>query len=240
MMTTSTLSISLALLGGVLNVLSPCVLPILPVLLGRSLTTSHSTSTPQSHTYGPVALVGGLIAGFALAGSLLGITASWFTGLVNLLRNGAIALLLFLGLLAIFPTWSYRIFSYIPVGKWAKKPVRIGLMGEFWLGTQLGLLWTPCAGPVLGGILVLAAVNHQVISAFWLLVAYGIGAGLPLLAIAYGGRVFSQKILNIRSHSAALQQIGGVAIAATAIAILLGWDVQIQLWLAPFFPTQSL
>ncbi|MEH2419636.1 MAG: cytochrome c biogenesis CcdA family protein [Nostoc sp.] len=230
-MTTSTLSISLALLGGVLNVLSPCVLPILPVLLGRSL---------QSHTYGPVALVTGLIAGFALAGSLLGVTASWFTGLANLLRNVAIALLLFLGLLAIFPTWSYRIFTYIPVGNWAKKPRRIGLMGEFWLGTQLGLLWTPCAGPVLGGILVLAAVNHQVAGAFGLLVAYGIGAGLPLLAIAYGGRILSKRILNLRSHSAALQRVGGVAIAATAIAILLGWDVQIQLWLAPFFPTQPL
>ncbi|MEH2252069.1 cytochrome c biogenesis CcdA family protein [Nostoc sp.] len=230
-MTTSTLSISLALLGGVLNVLSPCVLPILPVLLGRSL---------QSHTYGPVALVTGLIAGFALAGSLLGVTASWFTGLANLLRNVAIALLLFLGLLASFPTWSYRIFTYIPVGNWAKKPRRIGLMGEFWLGTQLGLLWTPCAGPVLGGILVLAAVNHQVAGAFGLLVAYGIGAGLPLLAIAYGGRILSKRILNLRSHSAALQRVGGVAIAATAIAILLGWDVQIQLWLAPFFPTQPL
>ena len=230
-MTTSTLSTSLALLGGVLNVLSPCVLPILPVLLGRSI---------QSHTYGPVALVAGLIAGFALAGSLLGVTASWFTGVINLLRNGAIALLLFLGLLAIFPTWSYRIFTYIPVGNWAKKPRRIGLMGEFWLGTQLGLLWTPCAGPVLGGILVLAAVNHQVVGAFWLLVAYGIGAGLPLLAIAYGGRILSQRILNLRSHSAALQRVGGVAIVASAIAILLGWDVQIQLWLAPFFPTQPL
>ncbi|MEH2403514.1 cytochrome c biogenesis CcdA family protein [Nostoc sp.] len=239
-MTTSTLSISLALLGGVLNVLSPCVLPILPVLLGRCLTTSRSASTLQSHTYGPVALVTGLIAGFALAGSLLGVTASWFTGLANLLRNAAIALLLFLGLLAIFPTWSYRIFTYIPIGNWAKKPRRIGLMGEFWLGTQLGLLWTPCAGPVLGGILVLAAVNHQVAGAFGLLVAYGIGAGLPLLAIAYGGRILSQRILNLRSHSTALQRVGGVAIVATAIAILLGWDVQIQLWLAPFFPTQPL
>ncbi|MEH2067311.1 MAG: cytochrome c biogenesis CcdA family protein [Nostoc sp.] len=227
-MATSTLSIGLAFLGGVLNVLSPCVLPILPVLLGRSL---------QSHTYGAVALVGGLVAGFALAGSLLGVTAAWFTGLANFLRNLAIALLLFLGTLAIFPNWSYRLFSYIPVGKWTKKPVRVGLLGEFWLGTQLGLLWTPCAGPVLGGILVLAAVNHQVAGAFGLLVAYGVGAGIPLLAIAYGGRVISQRLLNLRSHSAVLQQLGGVAIVATAIAIVLGWDVQVQLWLAPFFPT---
>ncbi len=227
-MTTSTLSTGLALLGGVLTVLSPCILPILPVLVGRSL---------QSHTYGPVALVAGLVGGFALAGSLLGVTASWFTVLANLLRSGAIALLLFLGLLAIFPTWSYRLFSYLPIGNWTKEPVRIGLLGEFWLGTQMGLLWTPCAGPVLGGILVLAAVNHQVASAFGLLVAYGVGAALPLLAIAYGGRTLSRRLLNLRSYSATLQRVGGVAIVATAIAILLGWDVQVQLWLAPLFPT---
>jgi cytochrome c-type biogenesis protein len=226
-MTNSSLSMGLALLGGVLTVLSPCVLPILPVLLGRSL---------QSHTYGPLALVMGLIAGFSLAGSLLGLTASWLTGLANLLRYGAIAILLFLGILAIFPSWSYRVFSYIPVGKWTNKSEQVGLVGEFWLGTQLGLLWTPCAGPVLGGILVLAAVKHQIASAFGLLVAYGIGAGLPLLAIAYGGRAFSQRILNLRAHSAVLQRVGGLMIVVTAISIILGWDVQVQLWLAPFFP----
>jgi cytochrome c biogenesis protein CcdA len=207
------------------------VLPILPVIVGRSL---------QSHPYGPVALVAGLIGGFAVTGSLLGITASWFTGLANVLRYGAIALLMSLGLLAIFPSWGYRLFSYLPVGNWTRKPLPMGLMGEFWLGTQLGLLWTPCAGPVLGGILVLAAVSHQVASAFGLLVTYGVGAALPLLAIAYGGRSLSRRLLKLRAHSAILQRVGGVMIAASAIAILLGWDVQIQLWLAPVFPTLPL
>jgi len=230
-MASATLSTGLALLGGVLTVLSPCVLPILPILVGRSL---------QSHIYGPVALVTGLVGGFAVAGSLLGIAASWFTGLANGLRYGAIALLLLLGLCTIFPNLSYRFFSYLPFGKLTKEPVRIGLWGEFWLGTQLGLLWTPCAGPVLGGILVLAAVNHQVASAFGLLVAYGIGAAIPLLAIAYGGRAFSQRLLKLRAHSGMVQRVGGVVIVVTAIAILLGWDVQIQLWLAPFFPSLSL
>jgi cytochrome c-type biogenesis protein len=226
-MTPFTLSAGLAVSGGVLTVLSPCVLPILPVLVGRSL---------QSHRYGPVALVAGLVGGFAVTGSLLGVTASWFTGLANWLRSGAIALLLILGLLAIFPNWGYRLLSYLPVGKGMREPIRIGLAGEFWLGTQLGLLWTPCAGPVLGSILVLAAVDHQVKTAFGLLVAYGVGAALPLLAIAYGGRALSQRLLKLRARSAMLQRIGGVAIATTAIAILLGWDIQIQLWLAPLFP----
>jgi cytochrome c-type biogenesis protein len=223
-------SAGLALLGGVLTVLSPCILPILPILVGRSL---------QSHRYGPIALVIGLTSGFAVAGSLLGITASWFTGLTNGLRSGAIVLLLFLGLLAVFPNWSDRLFRYLPVGR-LREPKRIGLIGEFWLGTQLGLLWTPCAGPVLASILVLAAVDHQVLGAFGLLVIYGIGAALPMLAIAYGGRTLSQRLLKLRAHSQTLRRIGGVMIVVTAIAILVGWDVQVQLWLAPLFPPLSL
>ncbi len=230
-MTTSNLSTGLAVLGGLVTVLSPCILPILPILVSRSL---------QSSSYGPVALVIGLVSGFAVTGSLLGITASWLTGLANILRYGAIAILLFLGLLAIFPAWSYRLFSYLPTSKWVKEPKSLGLVGEFWLGTQLGLLWTPCAGPVLGSILLLAVANHEITSAFGLLVAYGVGAAIPLLGIAYGGRVFSQRLLKLRSHSALLQRLGGIIIILTAIAILLGWDTEIQLRLAPLFPPLSL
>jgi cytochrome c biogenesis protein CcdA len=109
-------------------------------------------------------------------------------------------------------------------------------MGEFWLGTQLGLLWTPCAGPILGSILVLAAVKHDAILAFYLLLFYGLGAGIPLLALAYGGRRISQYFLGLRPKTIILQKVGGTIIVFSAIAILLGWDIEIQLWLAPFFP----
>ncbi len=227
----SAISIELAILAGTLTALSPCVLPILPLLIGRSL---------QSHRYGPVALGIGLVSGFAVAGSVLGIGASWLSGLTNFLRYGALALLFALGILALFPNWSYRLFGYLPIARWTKEQPRIGLWGEFYLGTQLGLLWTPCAGPILGSILVLAAVKHQVLSAFGLLIAYGLGAALPLIALAYGGRRLSQKLLGLRSSSVLLQKIGGVIVIITAIAILLGWDVQIQLLLAPFFPPLTL
>ena len=231
----TTLPLGLALLAGVLTVLSPCVLPILPIIVGRSL---------QSHPYGPVVLVSGLVSGFAVAGSLLGITASWFTGVANGIRLFAIVLLLVLGLLAIFPYWSDRMFSTLRIHRFQSSPSKStapkGLLGEFWLGTQLGLLWTPCAGPILGSILVLAAIDHQVAGAFRLLLVYGIGAALPLLAIAYGGRTLSRRLFKIRAYGATLQRVGGVIVVMTAIAILLGWDVQIQLWLAPLFPNQSL
>ncbi len=230
-MNLSTLSVQVSVLAGIVTVLSPCILPILPVMVGRSL---------QSHRFGSIALVIGLVAGFAIAGSLLGISASWLTGLASFLRYGAIALLLLLGILTLFPNWSYYLFSYLPLQRWTKERPRIGLWGEFWLGTQLGLLWTPCAGPVLGGILVLAAVHHQVGSAFGLLLAYGFGAALPLLMIAYGGRKLTQRLLGLRRHSKILQKIGGAIVIITALSMLLGWDVQIQLWLAPFFPSLSI
>jgi cytochrome c-type biogenesis protein len=226
----TTLPLGLALLGGMLTTLSPCVLPILPIVVGRSL---------QSHRYAPVILVAGLVSGFAAAGSLLGVTASWLPSLANGIRLSAIVLLLGLGLLAIFPKWRdvffHELFRILRLNR-LQTSSPIGLVGEFWLGSQLGLLWTPCAGPVLGSILVLAAVEHQVIGAFWLLLVYGLGAGLPLLAIAYGGRSLSRKLLKIRAHSERLQRIGGVIVVVTAIVILLGWDVRIQLLLAPLFP----
>jgi cytochrome c-type biogenesis protein len=227
-MTNTSISLGIAILGGSLTVLSPCVLPVLPILIGRSLSQNR---------WGPVVLVAGLISGFAVTGSLLGITSSWFAGFSSSLRTLAIIFLLFMGLLSVFPKWSYKLLSYLQLSRFKKLP---GLSGEFWLGTQLGLLWTPCAGPVLGSILVLAAVEHQVTSAFGLLLFYGIGAGIPLLAIAYAGRYVSTSLLGLRAHSNSLQRIGGVVIAMTAIAILLGWDVEIQLWLAPLFPPQKL
>lgn len=229
-MPTLTPSIGLAFAGGILTVLSPCVLPILPIVVGRSL---------LSHRLGPVALVAGLVGGFAVAGSLLGITASWLTGLTNGLRMFAVMALLILGALTVFPTWSYRLFSVLPIGHWGESK-RVGLTGEFWLGTQLGLLWTPCAGPVLGAILVIAATTSQIAGAFGLLLAYGVGAAFPLLAIAYGGRRLGQSFLRLRPHSALLQKVGGGMIIVAAIAILFGWDIEIQLWLAPFFPTVPL
>jgi cytochrome c-type biogenesis protein len=228
----SPLSLALALLGGLLTVLSPCVLPILPILLGRSL---------QTHRYAPIFLVAGLIAGFAVAGCLLGFASNWVTGFANFLRILAIATLILLGVLAIFPNqiWSRFRFPF-RLNLRFKEPERIGLVGEFWLGTQLGLLWTPCAGPMLGSIILLAVSSHQVLSAFILFLVYGIGAGLPMLAIAYSGRYISQSLLKLRSRSQLLQRLGGVMMVITAIAIINGWDVQIQLWLAPFFPPLAL
>ncbi len=221
----SPLTFGFALGGGLLTILSPCVLPVIPLVLGRSF---------KSHRLGPVMLMLGLVSSFALVGSLLGVASSWFVGFTNLLRNVAVGLLFGLGVLAIFPELSYRLMSYVQFGK-AWEPKTPSLWSEFWIGTQLGLLWTPCAGPALGSILVLAAVKHEVLGALGLLTVYGLGAGIPLLVLAYGSRHVSSW-RRLLPYTGAFQRIGGILMAGTAIAILLGWDVELQLWLAPLFP----
>ncbi len=222
----SPLTFGFALGGGLLTILSPCVLPVIPLVLGRSF---------KSHRLGPVVLVLGLVSGFAVIGSLLGVASSWFVGFANLLRNVAVGLLFGLGVLAIFPELSYRFMSYWQFGK-AWEPKTPSLWSEFWIGTQLGLLWTPCAGPALGSILVLAAVKHEVLGALGLLTVYGLGAGIPLLTIAYSSRHITNSSRRLLPYAGKLQGIGGILMAGTAIAILLGWDVEVQLWLAPLFP----
>jgi cytochrome c-type biogenesis protein len=204
-MTTQALSIGLAFGGGIVTVLSPCILPVLPIIVGRSL---------QSHRYGSIAIGLGLTGDFAITGSLLGIFASWIPNLPDALRAVAIAILLVTGLLSIFPKWGYRFFHIFSIK--VDRPNSIGLVGEFWLGSQLGLLWTPCAGPVLASILLLAAVQHQPLQAFGMLVVYGLGAAVPMLIFAYGGRYLGQRLLQLRSHSGTIQKIGGMMVITTA------------------------
>jgi cytochrome c-type biogenesis protein len=103
------LTFGFALGGGLLTILSPCVLPVIPLVLGRSF---------KSHRLGPVMLVLGLVSGFAVIGSLLGVASSWFVGFANILRNVAVGLLFGLGLLAIFPKLSYWMMSYLQFGKY--------------------------------------------------------------------------------------------------------------------------
>jgi len=229
-MSSVSLSVGLAIAAGMVTVISPCILPVLPIIIGRSLST---------HRFGPLVLITGLVAGFAIAGSLIGITAQWLGGLMSILRSASLALLFGLGFLTLFPNWSYRIFGALPIQQWIQDPSAIGLWGEFWIGTQLGLLWTPCAGPVLSSILLLA-INQHWHQSLGLLMAYGFGAACPMLAIAYGGKTIAQRFVILRSRSSQLTRIGGALIVMTAIAILLGWDVQIQLLLAPLFPQISI
>jgi cytochrome c biogenesis protein CcdA len=115
--------------------------------------------------------------------------------------------------------------------------VRQGNIGGFILGTTLGLVWTPCAGPVLGSILTIVATSSDTAWASLLLVVYAIGAAIPMLAIAYGGQAVTTRVRSIARISPRLQQGFGVVVIAFAVASYFQYDTLIVAWLTRFYPS---
>ena len=163
-------------------------------------TVVEFTEQFQSHRFGPVMLVLGLVGGFAIAGSLLGIASSWLTGFANLLRDLAVGLLFGLGVLSIFPSLSYRMLSRWQFGK-SWQPNVPGLWSEFWIGTQLGLLWTPCAGPILAAVLVQVIRQESELGSLFVVLAFATGAAIPMLIIALTGRRIMARLGFLARHA---------------------------------------
>jgi cytochrome c biogenesis protein CcdA len=113
---------------------------------------------------------------------------------------------------------------------------RHGAIGGFVLGTTLGLVWTPCAGPVLGSILTVIATSKDTAWASMLLVVYAIGAALPMLAIAYGGQAITTRIRSVARIAPRLQQGFGVVVIGFALLSYFQYDTLIVAWLTGFYP----
>ncbi len=204
----------LAVLAGVLTVLSPCILPILPALL--------SASVSQKNPHRPFWIVLGLATSFALFGTVFAVFKS-FLGLTNgELRDAALAILLFFGLSLLMPRLWERIGStistFVQRAPWMSRlSSESGPAGTVLLGGALGLVWAPCAGPILGIILTLATVQASFASTFFLMGAYALGAALPMLLIGYGGQRVAQKLQRFRGvGSVAPKVLGVVTLGAVA------------------------
>ncbi|WP_298378814.1 cytochrome c biogenesis CcdA family protein [uncultured Bradyrhizobium sp.] len=221
------LSLALALLAGVATVAAPCTLPMLPILLGVSI--------GQTGKARPAMIALGFVMSFSAVALLLSAITRAFDFDPNLLRTGAAILLAGFGLLMIWPApfeWlSIRLTG--SVGQAAPSP---SLFGGFVLGSTLGLVWTPCAGPVLGSILTIVATSKDTAWASLQLVTYAIGAAIPMLAIAYGGQAVTTRVRSMARIAPRLQQGFGVVIIAFAALSYLQYDTLIVAWLTQFYP----
>ena len=111
-----------------------------------------------------------------------------------------------------------------------------GNVGGFILGTTLGLVWTPCAGPVLASILTVIATAPHIEWKALLLIVYAVGAAVPMLAIAYGGQFVTTRVRSIVRISHRLQQGFGAVIIVFAAATYLQYDTLITAWFSEFYP----
>jgi cytochrome c-type biogenesis protein len=222
------LNLVLALLAGVVTVAAPCTLPMLPILLGASV--------GQTGKMRPAMIALGFVMSFSMVALLLSAITRVFDFDPNHLRNAAVVVLVGFGLLMIWPT-PFEWLS-IRIGRFSGNMAasRQGVIGGFVLGTTLGLVWTPCAGPVLGSILTVIATSKDTAWASLLLVVYAIGAALPMLAIAYGGQAVTTRVRRVARIAPRLQQGFGIVVIAFALLSYLQYDTLIVAWLTGFYP----
>jgi cytochrome c-type biogenesis protein len=225
----------LAFSAGVLTIAAPCVLPMLPVVLGASV-GAERRSRPLF-----------IALGFALAFAGVVLLFSSFTQVLGLshdtLRNAAAVMLLGFGVLMLWPSLYHRLSlrasgALSGVAGWQPaEHLRDGPLGGLLLGASLGVVWTPCAGPVLASILTLIATEPATGRAALLLVAYSLGAALPMLLIAYGGQVASGWVRRMAGGLQRLQQGFGVVVVGVALALLFQLDGSFSVWLADRYPS---
>jgi cytochrome c biogenesis protein CcdA/thiol-disulfide isomerase/thioredoxin len=213
----------LAFLGGMLTILSPCILPVLPFVFARADRPFLRNGLP---------MLIGMTLTFAIVGTLAAVAGGWAVAANQYGRWIAAALLAFFGLTLLFPSLSDRLTQpLVALGGRLSQSVddangsnRSGVLSSALLGVATGLLWAPCAGPVLGLILTGAALQGANAQTTFLLLSYAIGAATSLaLALLVGGRLFAAMKRSLGVGEWIRRGLGAAVIAAV-IAIALGLD----------------
>ncbi len=218
-------TLGLSWLAGILSTLSPCVLPILPIVVGAA---------SGSHRLGPVALAAGLALSFTGIGlfvATIGIGIGLDSGVFRIL---AAVLMGAFGLVLLSGGLQMRLATALgPVGQLAEARLgRIGgdtLGGQFAIGALLGAVWSPCVGPTLGAASLMAARGENLATAAVTMLVFGLGAATPLALLALASK---DQVKRLKMRMAAAGSIGktilGVVLLAVALAVATGADKMIE------------
>ena len=198
-------------LAGVVTAISPCVLPVLPILLAGGASGGRRR---------PYAIIAGLVLSF----TVFTLTAAWIVDKLGLpddfLRNAALVLLFVVAATLLIPRLGELLERpFLPLTR--RRPAGSG--GGFLLGLSLGLVFVPCAGPIFSYVAVRAGSEHLNSKAVLLIVAYSLGAAVPMLLVALGGREISSKLRGPLVRPAL-----GVVMALAGVAIVFNVDTKAQ------------
>jgi cytochrome c biogenesis protein CcdA/thiol-disulfide isomerase/thioredoxin len=213
------LAIVFAFLAGLITAISPCVLPVLPIVLGGGVGENRRR---------PYAIIAGLASSFLV--SIL--FAAWVLDKLglpkDLLRNVSIGLLFLLAVILVVPQVGAIIER--PLARLSRAP-KSDLGGGFLLGCALGFVFVPCGGPAIGFVTSSAASSDFGFKTIAVALAYTVGVSLVLLAIAVGGRTVSTRI---RAGVERFRIAFGIVLAAAAFALVFNLDTKLQTWLPDY------
>jgi len=230
-----------AFIAGIISFISPCVLPLVPAYIsfitGVSLEELRKEDGTSSHT--SKAFVNSLffVLGFSVVFVLLGATATWLgQALLRYLPlftqiAGVIVIIFGLHLIGVF-----RIAFLMNVKKFEGPQKAASFIGAFALGLSFAFGWTPCIGPILGGILALAADSETLTRGVLLLSAYSLGLGIPFLATALALNRFIQLFTRIKKHFRLIEILSGILLVLIGVLILLNRFTLITNKVTEWFP----
>jgi cytochrome c biogenesis protein CcdA len=214
-----------AFLAGLFSTLSPCVLPLLPIVLGTAV---------SEHRFGPAALAAGLALSFVTIGLFVA-TIGFAIGLdAGMFRTVGAILLILVGMVLVVPQFQAQVALAVgPASNWAEQRFggfsTGGLGGQFAVGLLLGAVWSPCVGPTLGAASVLAAQGESLGFVALTMLAFGFGAALPLLLL---GLLSREALMGWRDRLMAAGKNGKMAMGAVLVAagllIVSGLDKTIE------------
>lgn len=223
-----------AFISGLTTITAPCIWPLLPIILSSTTSGGHKK---------PLGITLGIMTSFAF----FTLTLSYIVKIIpfdpNLLRLFAVIVIGFLGLTLLIPPLSQILEGLMSrlSGKFAStsRMQSTGFKSGYVTGFSLGLVWSPCAGPILATIATLAATQSVNFSIILVTVVYVIGVGIPLFLFATLGRNILTKTAFLSKYTGRIQQVFGVIMILTAISIFTSYDKVLSAKLLNLFPSYS-
>jgi cytochrome c-type biogenesis protein len=229
------LQLGFSFIAGLLTTLSPCVLPILPFLLGSAL---------RKNKKAPLYMIVGLTVSFVV----VGFTISRFGTLLGLdgeqIRKGSAMILILTSMFflskKIQVIVSEKLTKFASIGSSASNKWKLDETSNFdsiLLGALLGIIWSPCTGPTLGVAVSLASQEGAIVNALKIMIIYAIGASIPMLLISYGLRSFFQRYQGrITGFAESSKTFFGVILLLAGVFIVFGLDKTVETFLLNYLP----
>ncbi|MCJ7597675.1 MAG: cytochrome c biogenesis CcdA family protein [Methyloceanibacter sp.] len=231
-----------AMIAGLLSFLSPCVLPLVPPYLcflgGTTFDQLTGEDETPSHVYGTVvmssvAFVLGFTTVFVMLGATATVAGQFLAENLNLLAKIAGVIIIIVGL------HFLRIID-IPIlhreARYHAEARPVGLLGAYLIGLAFAFGWTPCIGPVLGAILLMAAGEDTIRKGILLLLVYSLGLGIPFILAAVAIKPFMSAMQRFRPHLATVEKIMGGFLVLTGILFITNSMTLFAGWLLEWFP----
>jgi cytochrome c biogenesis protein CcdA/thiol-disulfide isomerase/thioredoxin len=217
-----------AFLSGVVTILSPCILPVLPVVLSGSVGGRTR----------PFGVITGFVVSFSVFTLILSSLVQALSIPPDALRVAAVLLILLFGLVLLVPRLrlGFEMLASRLAGAGRGRTPSKGFGGGLITGFSLGLVWTPCVGPIMASVISLAITRSVDGGSVFIILAYSLGTAIPMLAIMLGGRSLIKRVPALSKNTAGIQRVFGLLMILVAVSIGLGWDRRFQAAVLSAFP----